>query len=271
VPNRTVEKQGSKSVIVRSSGSEKRHVTVVLAIAANGAVLPTMIIFKGKRPLKDIKLPQDCIVTVQEKAWVDEGMMNRWIDECLRAYTHRDRSLLVLDSFRCHIMKPVKKRLHRANAELAVIPGGCTSILQPLDVSVNKPFKGWLRTSWAAYIREDAARVDAARKAGDMTAKIRPPSKQMIVDWVGSALDNLRGRPELIRKSFIVTGIAPALNGADDHLIRQDDSSNSAGDDSDDDDFDGFGADDFGNERSEMPSDLSDVSVSDVSDVSDTE
>jgi len=37
VPNKTVSVKGSKSVIVRTSGSDKKHVTVMLAVAANGS------------------------------------------------------------------------------------------------------------------------------------------------------------------------------------------------------------------------------------------
>ena len=185
VPSKTVNQMGSKSVIVRTSGSDKRHITVMLAITASGKVLPTMIIFKGKRELKDIKAPPGCIVAVQEKAWVDERIMLRWVEECLIAYTKKDRTLLILDAFRCHIMDSVKKQIKRANAQLAVIPGGCTSVLQPLDVSVNKPFKGWLRAMWADYIREDCIRVEAARKAGDLTAKVdRPPSRSWLTGSV---------------------------------------------------------------------------------------
>jgi len=123
VPNKTVDMQGNKSVIVRTSGGDKRHVTVMLAVSASGKVLPTFVIFKGKRPLKDIKAPSDVIVPVQEKAWVDESIMLKWVDDSLRAYTNRNRTLLVMDSFRCHLMESVKKRLRKANAELAVIPG----------------------------------------------------------------------------------------------------------------------------------------------------
>ena len=36
VPNRSVEQKGKKSVIIRSTGSEKRHITVVLAALASG-------------------------------------------------------------------------------------------------------------------------------------------------------------------------------------------------------------------------------------------
>jgi len=51
------------------------------------------------------------------------------------------RSLLVLNSFTAHITDSVKNRIHKKHTDLAVIPGGLTSRLQPLDVSLNKSFK----------------------------------------------------------------------------------------------------------------------------------
>ena len=49
VPGRVVDKKGKKSVIVRTTGTEKRHLTVVLTILAHGEVLPALAIFKGKK------------------------------------------------------------------------------------------------------------------------------------------------------------------------------------------------------------------------------
>lgn len=214
-------------------------------------------------------MPEGFIVTVQEKAWVDEGIMLRWVTECLRKYTNRERSLLVMDSFRCHIMDSVKKSLRKANVETAIIPGGCTSVLQPLDVSLNKPFKGWVRASWAEYIRNDAIRVDRERKAGDQLAKIRPPSKQAVVDWIASAVKNLSKKVDMVKKSFIVTGISPALNGAQDHLVRKDDENNDNSDSDGENDFLGFG--DEANVHSTIDSDLSDSDVTVSSDDDDSE
>ena len=63
-PSTTVARKGEKSIIIRTTGAEKRHLTIVLSCAANGALLPPMIIFKGKRALKDIVAPPGFIVTV---------------------------------------------------------------------------------------------------------------------------------------------------------------------------------------------------------------
>jgi hypothetical protein len=50
-------------------------------------------------------------------------------------------SLLVLDSFRGHLVDSIKQKLHEKATNMAVIPGGLTSKLQLFDVSINKSFK----------------------------------------------------------------------------------------------------------------------------------
>ena len=47
VPSRTLEKKGAKEVRVKTTGAEKRRITVVLACTASGKTLPPMITFKG--------------------------------------------------------------------------------------------------------------------------------------------------------------------------------------------------------------------------------
>ena len=35
-----------------------------------------------------------------------------------------------------------------------MVPPGCTSKCQPLDVCINKPFKGVLRNCWEDYVAD---------------------------------------------------------------------------------------------------------------------
>lgn len=55
--------------------------------------------------------------------------------------SRKPESLLVWDMFRSHRTDGVKRRMNESNTDLAVIPGGLTSLVQPLDFSINKPFK----------------------------------------------------------------------------------------------------------------------------------
>jgi len=51
--SRTIDKKGKKEVHVRSTGAEKRRFTAVLSCTVAGVMLPPIIIFKGKRELKN--------------------------------------------------------------------------------------------------------------------------------------------------------------------------------------------------------------------------
>ena len=50
-----------------------------------------------------------------------------------------------MDSFEGHKTDTIKNITLNENTDLAIIPGGLTSIVQPLDVCLNKPFKDRLR------------------------------------------------------------------------------------------------------------------------------
>ncbi|KAK6763750.1 hypothetical protein RB195_024182 [Necator americanus] len=66
-----------------------------------------------------------------------------------------DRSLLIFDSARCHVTDEVKQFCQQYG-KIAVIPGGLTKILQPLDVGINKPFKDHLKAGWEKWMRDEA-------------------------------------------------------------------------------------------------------------------
>ena len=63
----TVHKKGCREVRIKSTGAEKHHLMVILACTAAGDMLSPMVIFKGKRALKDLRIPDSLVVTVQPK------------------------------------------------------------------------------------------------------------------------------------------------------------------------------------------------------------
>ena len=67
--------------------------------------------------------------------------MKEWIRKCLPRTRNHEQSLLVWDSFRAHLTDDVKAALRQRKIDVAVIPGGLTPVLQPLDKCLNKPFK----------------------------------------------------------------------------------------------------------------------------------
>ena len=110
-------------------------------------------------------------------------------------------ALLTLDSFRAHTTDMIEKKMKENGTTQCIIPGGCTSKLQPLDVSINKPFKQVLKGCWTNFIHT------AVAEAADQAAKTKTASKQQVLDWVVEAWKKIKEKKDLIIKSFQVTGI----------------------------------------------------------------
>ena len=234
VPSKTLNKCGEKDILVRTTGGEKKRFTAVLAINAAGEFLPTMTIFKGKRDPKDVQIPRGWVVCYNDKAWMREDVMIRWIKEVLRPYTQRRPALLVMDSFSAHVTTNVRAELERINAFPAIIPGGCTSKAQPLDVVINKPYKDKIRKLWTLFMQDRQAQAkDSLSLVG--------PSRQDVIGWMEGTQNALQ-QTAYISKSFKVTGISTALGGAEDHMIRDPNLIPETDDDSDEeaDEFSGF-------------------------------
>ena len=49
---------------------------------------------------------------------------------------------------------------------------------------------------------------------------IKPASRQSIIDWVASAWQKIEQQPDMVMKSFVVTGIAQELDGSEDGSVR---------------------------------------------------
>uniref|UniRef100_A0A8C4STC8 HTH CENPB-type domain-containing protein n=1 Tax=Erpetoichthys calabaricus TaxID=27687 RepID=A0A8C4STC8_ERPCA len=194
--NTTVNAVGDKSVPVRTGGREKQWCTVMLTILVDGKKLPPYVIFKWKTLLKNEKFPPGIIIRAQQKGWMDNDLVIDWL-KCV--WQRRLGSLLkmpnmlVMDSFRGHLTEGVKKRLKDGKTDQVIIPGGMTSLLQPLDVCINWPFKAHvlrMYTEWAATAVHDKM------PAGKMKA----PTLVQMCAWIIAAWNLI---PEdLVVKSF---------------------------------------------------------------------
>ena len=65
-----------------------------------------------------------------------------------------------MDSFSAHLTDDVNENLDNNSCKSIIIPGSCTSKVQPLDVSVNKPFKQILKNKWSPVCEEQGRRFD---------------------------------------------------------------------------------------------------------------
>ncbi len=138
--------------------------------------------------------------------------VKEWIRTCLPRSSADERSLLVWDSFRAHLTDSVKADLQRRRVDVAVIPGGLTPVLQPLDKCLNKPFKDNVRKQYLSWMITGPFEFTPAGKK-------KAPSRNLVLRWVKQAWCDLPD--EMVRRSFKVCGISNALDGTEDDAIYE--------------------------------------------------
>jgi len=218
VGNTTIDIRGTNTVHLRTTGNEKNHFTCVLTVLADGTKLKPMVIFKGKRLPKD--LPQEIIVKMQDKGWMDEILMQTWVEKVWASRAgglSKSKNLLVLDSFEGHKTESVKCKFQEHNCNMMIIPGGLTSIVQPLDVCLNKPFKDRMREKWRLWMANEEFSLT---KGGNL----RKPSYKIICEWIIQAWKEIP--TEMVKKSFLKCGISNEMNGQQDNLLYESDDDN---------------------------------------------
>ena len=214
LPRATNHVRGASTVRIASSGVEKKGFTVALCISAIGEKLPAYVIFKerggklGPRVSRSLVSPANIRIAASENGWMTRVELHKWMRTVWRE--NSERRLLVLDQYRPHLTADTKELADSLDTSLAFIPGGCTGIAQPLDVSINAPFKSNFQDKWIKWRRTPAARTPQGR--------LKIPTRQNVLDWVSAAWESID--PEIITSAFLKCGISNAVDGSEDDLIR---------------------------------------------------
>ncbi len=135
----TLELIGKQMVHICTLSDDTKRVTVAVTIAADGMVLPLMLIIKG-RPSECIArtefatYPETHCYQCQANAWIDEVCMIAWVNEVLALYIAMAPDdvvpLLVPDSCQCHMMASVVQMIQELGVEVKHISEGCTPLCQ---------------------------------------------------------------------------------------------------------------------------------------------
>ena len=152
----TMEKEGSKRVEIAGI-EDKRQITAVFGCTITGDFLPIQIIYKGKtkKCLPSFAFPPDWQATFSHNHWSNESTMHDYINKILLPYVKKkreelklpsdQRALVLFDKFKGQCTNSILELLEENNISIVMVPANCTDRLQPLDVSVNKAAKNFLR------------------------------------------------------------------------------------------------------------------------------
>jgi hypothetical protein len=162
---------------IQSTGNRKECVTLVPAVAADGAKLELSFIKKGttfeciRRNL--LPLPIRLHYYFTKSGWMRSEVMLQWMDEVLRPYLKNDmgelgrepNAALILDDYDAHWTEEVTTKAEKMGVELIKVPPGFTATAQPLDISVMGSFKLLRSTEWVRRRNGNPDSIDDVRSS----------------------------------------------------------------------------------------------------------
>ena len=103
-------------------------------------------------------------------------------------------AVVIFDTFKGHTGSEMESLLLENNIISVIVPSNCTDVLQPLDLSVNKPLKDHLRSKFQSWYSEQVSKQMNDRKQPedievDMKLSVMKP---LSARWIISAYDYLR-------------------------------------------------------------------------------
>jgi hypothetical protein len=169
---------------VCSSTADTKRATLAATVTASGKLLKPMLIFKGQANGRIERnefqtYPENCVYAMQPKAWMDEKMMHKWIDDVLIPWKQTRNPvvvpLLILDAYRVHMMGSIVNRIQSLGIEVQHIPAGCTYLCQPVDIGINRPIKKAMMEQWEDWMYAGGGVVEGVAK---------PPSRKLVAEWI---------------------------------------------------------------------------------------
>jgi len=132
---------------------------------------------------------------------MDETVMLAWVDQVLRPFVETAPEdiipILILDSYQCHMMALVVQKIQELGVEVKHIPGGCTSLCQPVDVGFNKPFKNRVRRLWTEWMISEGITNNGTTST---------PTRLNVATWVDQAMADMSSKRGFVRNAWLKSG-----------------------------------------------------------------
>ncbi|XP_032060382.1 pogo transposable element with ZNF domain isoform X4 [Aythya fuligula] len=176
---------------------------VVLTILADGSVLPTLVFYRG-HVQQPANVPESIMLEAKENGYSDDEVMELWATRVWQKHTEcqNSKGMLVLDCHRTHLSEEVLSLLSASSTLPAVVPAGCSSKIQPLDVCIKRTVKNFLHKKW----KEQAKEMADSTCDSDILL-------QLVLCWLAEVLEVISDSPELVQQSFLVASVLPGPDG----------------------------------------------------------
>ena len=122
-------------------------------------------------------------------------------------------SLIVMDTFKGQDNEEVAKLCRKNNCALIIVPHNLTNKFQPLDITVNKPAKSFIKDKYNMWYTEQVAKqLNEGKAPADVEVSLNLSEiKPLHAKWIYEMYEYLRGRSDLVSNGFGSAGITEVV------------------------------------------------------------
>uniref|UniRef100_A0A8C8DSC7 HTH CENPB-type domain-containing protein n=1 Tax=Oryzias sinensis TaxID=183150 RepID=A0A8C8DSC7_9TELE len=163
-------------------------VTVFLTVLADGTVLPSLLL--TSRPVPPKVLPESVLLEAGPESLSAEDALDLWTNKVWLPHVFAEprKSVLVLDRHREHLGDQFLTSTAGSLSLLAVIPGGCSWWLQPVEACLKPALQRLLLCRWTSFVAGNPP--PAAGRLAPAAPNTRDPAPGGVADGgAGSSED----------------------------------------------------------------------------------
>ena len=171
--------------------------------------------------LKDEGFLSDWHITYTVNHWANEVTAIANLEKVIIPYVKRERerlklehthrTLALFDVFKGQCTAKVLELLEENNTLFVTVPSNCMDRLQPLDLSVNKPAKDFVRAKFRDWYSSQICKQldDGLNEEGDVRMNTMKP---ITAHWMINLHAYLSSRPSIIINGFRAAGFKDYCN-----------------------------------------------------------
>ena len=131
-------------------------------------------------------------------------------------------SLIIMDTFKGQDNDEVAKLCRKNNCALIIVPHNLTNKFQPLDITVNKPAKSFIKDKYNMWYTEQVAKqLNEGKTPADIKVSLNLSEiKSLHAKWIYEMNEYLRGRSDLVLNGFESAAITKAIEKSNEAFER---------------------------------------------------